>query len=65
MYGILLVFELGMVIVLVGLNGVGKFMLLVVVVGDMCVDVGEVSLLGRLLVSYKVGLLVCECVVML
>lgn len=37
-------FVLGMVIVLVGLNGVGKLILLVVVVGDLWFDVGEVLL---------------------
>ncbi|MGF6416950.1 iron complex transport system ATP-binding protein [Stenotrophomonas sp. AN71] len=64
LHGISLSFEPGTVTALVGPNGAGKSTLLAVAAGDLRADVGEVSLLGMPLASYKAGPLARERAVM-
>lgn len=64
LHGISLAFEPGTVTALVGPNGAGKSTLLAVAAGDLRADVGEVSLLGKPLASYKAGPLARERAVM-
>jgi iron complex transport system ATP-binding protein len=64
LHGISLSFEPGTVTALVGPNGAGKSTLLAVAAGDLRADVGEVSLLGKPLASYKAGPLARERAVM-
>jgi len=64
LHGVSLAFEPGTVTALVGPNGAGKSTLLAVAAGDLRADVGEVSLLGKPLASYKAGPLARERAVM-
>lgn len=64
LYDVLLVLFKGGVIVLIGLNGVGKFMLLLIMVWLVVFDMGSVSVDGMDVIMMFSGDLVCKLVIL-